>query len=256
MSHRSRRPNKEARGAAFKALLGRLEVWEIPDDAIDRVHDAARASLAEVKALTEYEDGKVSRLLTVVAFLSAVVGAVFTRFASVYSWPKVAGAHIGPDWLLPAATYTAFFVYVLLVTLSVLTVLSAIRPTFNVPATWDGAGRTGLPSSMLFYRGILDVPAPRWGEAFEQLTGKDGKELKRYYAKCYIAEAYLVAEKVADKLEVVSPGIDALRWAMGVLLVFFVLFGATIITVEPIKSDIGPVHLPELAAPAAPPAVR
>jgi hypothetical protein len=238
------------------ALLDRLHAWEIPDDAIDRVHDAARASLGEVKALTEYEDGKVSRLLTVVAFLSAVVAAVFTRFASDYAWPKIAGVELGPDWLLPAATYAAFFAYIVLVTLSVLKVLGAIRPTFNVPATWKGAGNPGLPSSMLFYQGILDVPAPRWGESFEQLTGKDGKELKRYYAKCYVAETYLIAEKVAIKLEVVSPGIDALRWAMGVLLLFFVLFGATIIAVDPVKSVAPPVHPPEVQGPVAPPALK
>src|SRR5205807_300239 len=101
-----------------------------PDDAIDRVHEAARASLAEVKALTEYEDGKVSRLLTVVAFLSAVVGAVFTRFASDYAWPKISDAHFGLDWLLPVATYTAFFIYAVVVTASVLALLGAIKPTF------------------------------------------------------------------------------------------------------------------------------
>lgn len=66
----------------FSNLLGRLGAWQIPTDAVDRVHDLARASLNEVKALTEYEDGKVSRLLTVITFLSAVVAAVFTRFAS------------------------------------------------------------------------------------------------------------------------------------------------------------------------------
>ena len=81
----------------------------------------------------------------------------------------------------PLATYTAFFVYVVVVTASVLRLLGAIKPTFNIPATWKGAGRSGLPSSMLFYAGILDVPAPRWGEAFEQLTGKDknGTDLKQ-----------------------------------------------------------------------------
>ena len=252
MSHR---PTKAESDAAFKALVDQLHAWNIPDDddAIDRVHEAARASLAEVKALTEYEDGKVSRLLTVVAFLSAVVGAVFTRFASDYAWPKMADAHFGADWLLPVATYTAFFVYAIVVTASVLTLLGAIKPTFNIPATWKGAGHSGLPKSMLFYEGILDVPAPQWGKAFEQLTGQDGKNLKKYYAKCYIAEAYLIAGKVADKLRVASPGVGALRWAMAVLLVFFILFAATIVAVEPGKSIIPPPHLPEVHGPATPP---
>ena len=252
MNSRSKRPTKRDRETAFEELIGRLHAWDIPADALDRVHEAARASLTEVKALTEYEDGKVSRLLTVVAFLSAVVGAVFTRFASDYAWPKIEKFHLGADWLLPAATYCMFFVYIVVVTGAVLMVLGAIKPTFNIPATWKGTGHPELPSSMLFYAGILDVPAPRWGEAFEQLTGADGEALKKYYAKCYVAESYLVAEKVADKLRVLSPGIDMLRWAMGILLGFFILFGATIITVEPIKSA---AARPQLQSPA-PPAVK
>src|SRR5205814_5842198 len=137
VSQRPKRPKKQDTDAAFKALIERLNAWEIPDNAIDCVHEAARASLAEVKALTEYEDGKASRLLTVVAFLSAVVGAVFTRFASDYPWPGMAGPHWSAAWALPVATYTAFFVYVILVTASLLTVLSAIKPTFNTPVTWN-----------------------------------------------------------------------------------------------------------------------
>src|SRR3954464_9849983 len=100
---------QDKRKLAFASLIAKLDDWSIPKDAVDRVHDAARASLNEVKALTEYEDGKVSRLLTIVAFLSALVGAVFTRFASDYSWPNVDGnSHV---WILPLMTYLTFFLY-------------------------------------------------------------------------------------------------------------------------------------------------
>jgi hypothetical protein len=133
---------------------------------------------------------------------------------------------------LPAVTYLSFFVYVILVTWSVFTILRAIQPTFNVPATWRGPGRTGLPTSMIFYKGILDVSASKWGEAFEALSGENGLDLKRYYAKCYVAEAYLVAAKVAQKLNALRPGISALRGAMRVLIAFFLLFAATIVSVE------------------------
>ena len=199
------------------------------------MHDAARASLNEVKSLTEYEDGKVSRLLTIIAFLSAVVGAVFTRLAADYAWPTLGRFAWSWAWLLPAAAYLSFFIYIILVTWSVMTVLGGIRPTFNAPASWTGHGKAGLPPSMLFYKGILDVSALKWGEAFEQLTGDDALELKRYYAKCYVAEAYLVAEKVADKLKIVSPGVNLLRLAMAVLLMFFTLFSATIVAVDPTR---------------------
>lgn len=68
---------------------------------------------------------------------------------------------------------------------------------------------------MLFYARIVDVTAPSWEEAFVKLGTGNGDDLKAYYAKCYIAETYLVAGKVADKLRVLSPGWapSALRWA-------------------------------------------
>jgi len=136
-----RRPDRAERNKAFTDLFNRLEGWSIPDAAVDRVHDAARTSLSEVKALTEYEDGKVSRLLTIIAFLSALVAAVFTRFVTDYAWPKFESFTWTADWLLPAATYTVFFLYVVLVTWSVLTVLRGVRPVFNIPETWTGPGR-------------------------------------------------------------------------------------------------------------------
>jgi hypothetical protein len=221
------RPTEQERRQQFTELLAKLQTWDIPDAAVETVHDAARASMNEVKSLTEYEDGKISRLMTVVAFLSAVVGAVFTRFASEYRWPGFSAFAWGPDWLLPAATYTTFFLYVVIVTASVLVLLGAIRPTFNVPDTWKGRAHAGLPRSMLFYQGILGVTAPKWAEAFEQTAGADGALLKKYYAKCYITEAYLIAEKVALKLRVASRGVCALQFAMGILLLFFLLFWAT-----------------------------
>lgn len=162
-------PRDADRRKAFEELIRRLHAWTISDDAIDRVHDMARASLNEVKALTEYEDGKVSRLSTVVAFLSAVVGAVFTRFAADYPWPGIQSLDASCASALTVSVYIAFFAYILLVTGSVLVILGAIKPTFNVPDTWTSPGQEGLPSSMVFYRGILDVSAAKWGQAFEQL---------------------------------------------------------------------------------------
>lgn len=231
------RPTEESRKAAFGELIARLEAWQIPTEAVDSVHDLARASLVEVKALTEYEDGKVSRLLTIIAFLSAVVAAAFTRFSMMYPWPGGA-AYENVLLLLPLAAYAAFFLYVLVVTWSVLRVLAGIRPTFNEPASWKNSSTVGLPGSMVFYARILDVPAPKWAEAFQQLTGSDGKGLKSYYAKCYIAEAYLVAEKVATKLKIVETGVTALRAAMWILFAFFILFAAAIVTAPVATSSI------------------
>lgn len=221
------RTTKAQRSQQFRELLDVLAKWEIPEEAIDRVHDAARSSLNEVKALTEYEDGKVSRLLTVIAFLSAVVAAVFTRFASQYAWPRLESYCARATWWLPFGTYVTFFGYVTLVTVATIILLKAIRPTFNLPASWKGDAKTGLPPSMLFYKGILDVKAAQWAETFVQQTETKGTKLKAYYAKCYIGEAYLVAEKVADKLRLADPGVATLRWSLAVLLAFFILFALT-----------------------------
>jgi hypothetical protein len=157
---------KRPSDTGFGELLVKLNGWSIPPDALDRVHEGAKASLAEVKALTEYEDGKASRLLTIAAFLSAAVAAVFSRFATDYPWPGFGAFDTDRLSALTMATYAAFFAYVLLVTVSVLIILSAVKPRFNVPKTWTAGSKADRPPSMLFYKGILDVTAPTWGEAF------------------------------------------------------------------------------------------
>src|SRR5438270_13971663 len=98
---------KRPSDTGFGELLVKLNGWSIPAEALDRVHDGAKASLAEVKALTEYEDGKASRLLTIVAFLSALVGAVFTRFAMDYPWPGFANFDTDRLSVLTMAAYLA-----------------------------------------------------------------------------------------------------------------------------------------------------
>lgn len=240
-------PGNSERDAAFVELVSKLNDWTIPNDALDRAHEGAKASLAEVKALTEYEDGKVSRLLTIIAFLSAVVGAVFTRFVVDFPWPGFDAPKTSSLSALIVGAYIAFFVYVLLVTTSVLVILKAVKPQFNVPKTWTGSSRPGLPPSMLFYARILDVNAPTWGDAFIKLATDKGDNLKAYYTKCYIAESYLVAGKVAEKLRLLSPGVGMLRAAMWVLLLFFALFGANVMFVRSPSAAVGQ-HLSQPAA--------
>lgn len=158
------------------------------------------------------------------------MGAVFTRFATDYPWPGFQAPATNCLSAVTIAAYLASFAYVLLVTASVLFILGAVKPQFNVPKSWSNSAREGLPPSMLFYKLILDVTAPNWGEAFIKL-GTNGDDLKAYYARCYIAKTYLVAGKVAEKLRVLSPGVGALRIAMGILLLFFFLFGANVMFV-------------------------
>lgn len=231
----------------FLNLVRRLDGWQVPPEAVDRVHDLGRASLNEVKALTEYEDGKVSRLLTVIAFLSAVVAAVFARFAGDYLLPPLLHPAWTAAWILPMATYAAFLGYVLLVTFAVWSVIGAIRPKFVVPETWKNASGKGGPTSMIFYKGILDTNPVEWGRTFEDQTEKKADKLKSTYAKHYIAESYLVAQKVAEKLESLKPGIAALRGALVLLMVFLGAYGATIASVDPTRTP-----APSTVSPAKP----
>jgi hypothetical protein len=128
-----------------------------------------------------------------------------------------------------------FLAYVVLVTFAVLKAVGAIRPKFEIPATWTEGNSKGEPTSMIFYKGILDVGALQWGRAFEE-SGEAGTALKERYAKNYIAEAYLVARKVADKLESLKWSIGALGGALAFLLLFFLAFGGTIYLVEPTRT--------------------
>lgn len=105
--------DKRPSNTGFGELLVKLNGRSIPADALDGVYDEAKASLAEVKALTEYEDGEASRLLTIVAFLGTVVGAVFTRFATDYPWPGFRALDTDRLSALTMAACVAFFAYIL-----------------------------------------------------------------------------------------------------------------------------------------------
>lgn len=214
-----------------KALLILLDNWQIPTGSEDAVHDMARASLDEVKGLTEYEDAKVGRLLTIVAFLTALAGAVFSRFTSSYPLPRWNDGPICVS-ILPALTYFLFFVYVVVVAVSAFAIFGAIKPTFNEPAQWRNPSE-GPPKSMNFYARILDANPRVWGQTFVDLTAQSasGSALKARYAKDYIFESYLIAEKVAQKLEKVAPAVKWLQRSMLLLAGFMLAYAATLIAI-------------------------
>src|SRR5262245_60232635 len=142
-----------------------LATWDIPGQALDKVHDAARTSLQELKEFENHEDDKAARLLTIIAFLSAVVAAVFTRFASDFKVPPFSKFAVAWDWILPMATYACFIIYVVLVTWAVWMVVCAIGPVFRKPRS-DPTVAGARPTSMVSYQGMLDAPALQWGKTF------------------------------------------------------------------------------------------
>src|SRR6476659_8452783 len=99
--------------AALVELLGE---WKIPEGREQAVHDMALAGLNQVKSSTEYDDARA--LLTIVAFLTALAGAVFNRFASSYELPRWWQLADHRDQLWPVVTYAMFGAYAVIVAIS------------------------------------------------------------------------------------------------------------------------------------------
>src|SRR5262245_18872557 len=76
----------------------------------------ARESLDEVKAFTEYEDQKVTRLLTIVTIFGALAGLVFSRRADMYPVRPIIAQYglVSCQGILVLATYILFLGFVLL----------------------------------------------------------------------------------------------------------------------------------------------
>lgn len=223
-----------------KAMAGWDGLKEAPECSIDDALDLAKASLAEVKAQTEYQDGKASRLLTVTSFVSALAGFLFTAFSTAYPADTL---HPCNDLrhLLPAAAYLAFLVFVLSALGGALTTFHATRTRFKYPIS-PRPNQAGMAVSYLFYGGIVGVSPTAWAESF--VTDQGGtvafRNLKLEYLRNYVGEAYLVAAKTADKLRFLQPAQSMLSWALRFLVLFAVLYAATVLTLSPTKPAPGP----------------
>ena len=117
-----------------------------------------------------------------------------------------------------------------MVAISAFVVFGAIRPTFNEPAQWKTRSDEA-PKSLNFYARILDANPRVWGQTFIDLTDQTGEPnaLMARYAKDYIFESYLVAEKVAHKLQKIAPAVKWLQRSMLVLAGFIITYLITLI---------------------------
>ena len=61
-------------------------------------------------------------------------------------------------------------------------------------------------------------------------------DLKIEYLKNYVAEAYLIAAKTADKLRYLQPAQSLLAWSLRCLLIYIVLLAYTQWTTPPTKA--------------------
>lgn len=218
-----------------RAMDGWNGLKRAPDCSIDDALLLAKASLAEVKAQTEYQDGKASRLLTVTSFVSALAGFLFTAFSTGY---PVDSLHPCADLrhLLPAAAYSFFVAFVLSALAGALTTFHATRTRFKYPIS-PKANQEGTALSFLFHGGIVGVSPAAWAESF--VTDKGGavafRDLKLEYLRNYVGETYLVAAKTADKLRFLQPAQSMLSWALRFLVLFAIVYAATVLALSPTK---------------------
>ena len=180
--------------AAEESALSVLKEWTIPEGDLHDAFQATQRSLDAVTHLTEYEDDKANRVLTPMAFVSALAGVTFVVIPSRYPLSApLTFLRSGLTWqaILLSATYLAFSIYALFLIIGVAIILNGVRPTFNVPTTWKRDGST--PASRLFFEKIAEVSPTDWARCFATATRSD---LMSAYIKDSVLETHLIAQKI------------------------------------------------------------
>lgn len=216
------------------ALVELLGDWEIPEGREQAVHDIALASLNQVKASTEYDDARA--LLTIVAFLTALAGAVFNRFSSTYGLPRFQSMANHWDQIWPAVTYAMFGAYAVIVAISAYVIFGAMKPPSH--SGHRDRGREPVPRVLNFHARIAGTRPQAWGESIVGLANSSAvgsDSLTAHYAKHYILETYLVADQIARKLKKAAPAVRWLQLSMLFLAGFIVSYGLTLVFLAPVK---------------------
>ncbi|WP_338638368.1 hypothetical protein [Burkholderia pyrrocinia] len=216
----------------------------------ERYLDRAKDSLAEVKNLTEYQDQKSARLLTIIAFLTAAAGALFAKFIDAYPLRQL----FEVSWVygVPVAiVYLAFGLFIVFVAFGALVSFHATQTRFvwpEIKAVRQGGAKDVDRSdeaifdealSHLFFKSIIRTKPDGWANSFVKKVASDNGENSltvRYY-KNYISESYLVAAKCGDKLRYLQPAQKLLQCSIRLLIVWlFCFFG--VIALIPSKSEV------------------
>jgi NADH:ubiquinone oxidoreductase subunit 5 (subunit L)/multisubunit Na+/H+ antiporter MnhA subunit len=194
----------------------------------------AKWSLESVTHLTEYEDEKANRILTAIAFLSALVGVVFAAIVQRYPFSALVALgrserHLEIQLLI--VVYASFAVYFVLLTLGAALTLWAVRPQFRIPKVWEHTHK--LPGSFLFFQEILKVSGSDWASAFTQSSPD---ELQTQYIKNSILETYLIAQKIPKKLRPLKKGVWLFFASTVVLVVLLPMCVITIYCVDAVPA--------------------
>ena len=176
-----------------------------PENGMEFLVSRGRESLDEVKELTEYQDQKATRNLTIITFLSALAGVLFSRFADLYPLRGILGEFGVNSWEggLVIAGYGLFLAFVSCAVSGALVVFHATRIRFKYPELVKDHASGPLIStkSFLFFEEIIRVPPEGWAASFLEMDGAEGtrhfrKNLGLEYLRNYIIETYLIAAKV------------------------------------------------------------
>lgn len=201
--------------------------------------ELAKSSLEEVKELTSYQDQKISRLLTIVAFLTAAAGVVMSKFISLYPPFETFDRHLKCiELFFIGGVYVLFALFLLLVGMGALVAFHAARTRF----VWKDPALASArqPKSYLFFRGIIQSTPEHWAKSFSDSSGNaivPEDELRLRYLRNYVAETYLVAAKVGDKVRYLEPAQTLLSSAIRLLLLLLVFIIISSALVRPVAAE-------------------
>ncbi len=223
---------------------------EIEDnEALKTAIDLAKQSLAEVKAQTEYQDQKATRLLTITSFLSALSGVLFGRFVDAYPVGTVLSQPNGIALLL-AFGYVSFAAFVTFSLSGALVTFHATRTRFKYPEAQKTEDQEKDPRSLLFYQALIRSRPRAWidgwvtgganGDSGDKPTLRD--DLRQRYLSHLIRETYLIAAKTADKLRYLEPAQSLLANSLRCLFVWLAVLALISIFVPSTKPPVKPVQ--------------
>jgi hypothetical protein len=211
---------------------------------IDGAIKIAREGLDEVKAQTEYQDNKATRLLTVTSFLSALSGALLVRFLDSYPIRETFEA----GWcgrVLIMLSYIVFAVFALSSLSGAIIIFHGTRTRFRYPAPVAASSNGEFPMSLIFWGGIIRSTPADWAGAFvRKVNGVPAvrDDLSGRHLAGLIRETYLIAAKTADKLRVLEIAQKALACSLQCLLLWLVLLGVVAMAIPSTKPDPKPVE--------------
>ncbi|MBY5324339.1 hypothetical protein HFN11_29190 [Rhizobium leguminosarum] len=218
------------------AIEAEIDTLAVDDGRLDDALKLARESINEVTKHTDYQDGKATRLLTILTFMSAFSGLLFNRLADGYPL-SAALAWNGTQQIIASvlviASYSLFAAFALLATSGALVTFHAIRSRFRYPRSASAEH----PGSLVFWMPISWTQPKSWAQAFVDPDSKSkiAPNLKVKYLRNYVVETYLIGVKVADKVRFLEPAQRLQSSAIKALFFWIIATALVFVFVPPAK---------------------